>query len=90
MSRHFTKWSTISYAVSVLGVLGSMPATFGVPLSLGGPASTVWAWLVGSIMASIISASGKNMPQPGDSVLSIIVAELVSAYPTAGGSEFSP
>ncbi|KAH8593803.1 amino acid/polyamine transporter I [Bisporella sp. PMI_857] len=73
LSRHFTKWSTISYAVSVLGVLGSMPATFGVPLSLGGPASAVWAWFVGSIMASIISAS---------------VAELVSAYPTAGGMYF--
>src|SRR4051812_35262195 len=53
----------MSYAVSVLGVLGSMPATFGVPLSLGGPAAAVWAWLVGSLMASCISASGKMPPQ---------------------------
>ncbi|KAE8448681.1 hypothetical protein EG329_008896 [Mollisiaceae sp. DMI_Dod_QoI] len=73
LSRHFTKWSTLSYAISVLGVLGSVPATFGSPLSLGGPAASVWAWFVGSVMASCISAS---------------VAELVSAYPTAGGMYF--
>ena len=58
MKRHFNQWSILSYAVSVLGVLGSQPATFGVPLSLGGPASAVWAWLIGSIMASFTSASG--------------------------------
>jgi hypothetical protein len=58
MNRHFNQWSILSYAVSVLGVLGSQPATFGVPLSLGGPAGAVWAWLIGSIMASFTSASG--------------------------------
>jgi hypothetical protein len=63
LARHFTRWSTLSYAVSVLGVLGSVPATFGIPLSLGGPASTVWAWLIGSLMASCISASGM-FPSP--------------------------
>ncbi|PBP23615.1 amino acid transporter [Diplocarpon rosae] len=73
LTRHFTRWSTLSYAISVLGVLGSVPATFGSPLSLGGPASSVWAWFVGSLMASCISSS---------------VAELVSAYPTAGGMYF--
>ncbi|KAA8566245.1 hypothetical protein EYC84_008845 [Monilinia fructicola] len=73
LRRHFSKWSTLSYAVSVLGVLGSVPATFGNPLSLGGPAASVWAWLFGSIMAQIISSS---------------VSELVSAYPTAGGMYF--
>ncbi|PQE26585.1 Amino acid polyamine transporter I protein [Rutstroemia sp. NJR-2017a BBW] len=73
LRRHFSKWSTLSYAVSVLGVLGSVPATFGSPLSLGGPAASVWAWLIGSVMAQIISSS---------------VSELVSAYPTAGGMYF--
>ncbi|TEY55058.1 hypothetical protein BOTCAL_0233g00010 [Botryotinia calthae] len=73
LRRHFSKWSTLSYAVSVLGVLGSVPATFGSPLSLGGPAASVWAWLFGSVMAQIISSS---------------VSELVSAYPTAGGMYF--
>ncbi|KAH6677091.1 amino acid permease-domain-containing protein [Halenospora varia] len=73
MSRHFNQWSILSYAVSVLGVLGSQPATFGTPLSLGGPAAAVWAWLIGSVMASFTAAS---------------VSELVSAYPTAGGMYF--
>ncbi|TVY23697.1 putative amino-acid permease [Lachnellula hyalina] len=73
MSRHFNQWSILSYAVSVLGVLGSVPATYGTPLSLGGPAAAVWAWFIGSIMASFTSAS---------------VSELVSAYPTAGGMYF--
>lgn len=41
MSRHFNQWSILSYAVSVLGVLGSQPASFGTPLSLGGPAGAV-------------------------------------------------
>jgi hypothetical protein len=58
LHREFTKWSTVSYAISILGVLGSQPATYGVPLSLGGPATAVWAWFVGSIMAYVIASSG--------------------------------
>lgn len=37
---------------------------------VGGPATAVWCWLIGSVMALAIGSS---------------VAELVSAYPTAGG-----
>ncbi|KAF1963626.1 amino acid transporter [Byssothecium circinans] len=70
LQRHFSRWSTVSYAISILGVLGSVPATFGSPMSSGGPATAVWAWMIGSIMAYLIASS---------------VAELVSAYPTAGG-----
>lgn len=73
LRREFSKWSTISYAISILGVLGSVPATFGSPLSAGGPATAVWCWLIGSCMAMCIGSS---------------VAELVSAYPTAGGMYF--
>ncbi|KAJ5552129.1 hypothetical protein N7494_001507 [Penicillium frequentans] len=73
LRREFSKWSTISYAISILGVLGSVPATFGSPLSVGGPATAVWCWLIGSCMAMCIGSS---------------VAELVSAYPTAGGMYF--
>ncbi|OAL75231.1 amino acid permease [Trichophyton violaceum] len=51
----------------------SVPATFGQPLSAGGPATAVWCWLIGSVMAMCIGSS---------------VAELVSAYPTAGGMYF--
>lgn len=70
LQRHFSRWSTVSYAISILGVLGSVPATFGSPIKAGGPATAVWAWFIGSIMAYCIASS---------------VAELVSAYPTAGG-----
>ena len=59
LRREFTKWSTVSYAISILGVLGSQPATYGVPLSLGGPATAVWAWFIGSIMAYVIASSGQ-------------------------------
>ncbi|CAK3905031.1 amino acid permease like [Lecanosticta acicola] len=73
LRRRFNRWSTVSYAISVLGVLGSQPATYGTPISVGGPATAVWAWAIGSVMAYIIASS---------------VAELVSAYPTAGGMYF--
>ncbi|KAK0338205.1 polyamine transporter tpo5 [Friedmanniomyces endolithicus] len=73
LKREFNKWSTVSYAISLLGVLGSQPATYGVPISLGGPATAVWAWFIGSVMAMVIASC---------------VAELVSAYPTAGGMYF--
>ena len=49
----------MSYAISILGVLGSVPATFGSPMNAGGPATAVWAWFIGSIMAYCIASSGK-------------------------------
>ncbi|OKL60303.1 hypothetical protein UA08_04340 [Talaromyces atroroseus] len=73
LRREFSKWSTISYAISILGVLGSVPATFSYPLAAGGPGAAVWCWFIGSCMAMCIGSS---------------VAELVSAYPTAGGMYF--
>ncbi|KAI9801719.1 MAG: hypothetical protein M1833_002401 [Piccolia ochrophora] len=73
LRREFSKWSTVSYAISILGVLGSVPATFNSPISAGGPATAVWCWFIGSFMAMCIASS---------------VAELVSAYPTAGGMYF--
>ena len=48
----------MSYAISILGVLGSVPATIGSPLSSGGPATAVWAWFIGSVMAMCIASSG--------------------------------
>lgn len=58
LRREFTRWSTVSYAISILGVLGSQPATYGIPISLGGPATAVWAWFIGSIMSFVIASSG--------------------------------
>lgn len=58
LRREFNKWSTVSYAISILGVLGSVPATFGSPISSGGPGTAVWAWFIGSVMAMCIASSG--------------------------------
>ncbi|MCJ1398721.1 hypothetical protein MMC11_001922 [Xylographa trunciseda] len=56
--REFTRLSTISFAISILGVLGSVPATIGSPLMAGGPATAVWCWFFGSCMAMCIAGSG--------------------------------
>ncbi|KAE8454010.1 hypothetical protein EG329_007786 [Mollisiaceae sp. DMI_Dod_QoI] len=71
--REFTRLSTLSYAISIMGVLGSVPATYAVPLSAGGPATAVWTWFTGTFFSMTIALS---------------IAELVSAYPTAGGMYF--
>ena len=42
--REFTRLSTLSYAISIMGVLGSVPATYAVPLSSAGPAAPIWCW----------------------------------------------
>ena len=42
--REFTRLSTLSYAISIMGVLGSVPATYSVPLSSAGPAAAIWCW----------------------------------------------
>lgn len=63
-----------------------MPATFGVPMTSGGPATCVWAWFIGSVMAYCIASSGMLSDfLISQSTNTRPVAELVSAYPTAGG-----
>ncbi|GAA6051568.1 hypothetical protein JCM3770_003476 [Rhodotorula araucariae] len=68
--REFTNLSTISFAFSIMGVASSVVTTFNTPFSLGGPASVVWCWFIGTIMCFCLGTS---------------IAELVSAYPTNGG-----
>ncbi|KAI1078910.1 amino acid permease, variant [Whalleya microplaca] len=53
--REFTRWSTISYAISILGVLGS--ASWESPLSAGGPTTAIWAWFSGSFFSLCIALS---------------------------------
>lgn len=57
-------------------------------MSSGGPATAVWAWFIGSIMAYCIASSGiilQLISSPLKLTTPSLVAELVSAYPTAGG-----
>ncbi|KAK4685837.1 choline transport protein, partial [Tremellales sp. Uapishka_1] len=68
--REFGNLETFSFAMSIMGMTSSIATTFTTPLSLGGFASVVWCWLAGSIFNISLAAS---------------IAEIVSAYPTAGG-----
>lgn len=69
-AREFKSFSTISYAFAIMGLVSSVATTFNSPFTLGGPAATVWTWAIGSCF---------NM------TLGLSIAELVSAYPSAGG-----
>ncbi|MCJ1358783.1 MAG: hypothetical protein MMC33_008783 [Icmadophila ericetorum] len=60
LRREFTKWSTISYVISILGVLGLVSATIGFPLAAGGPATAVWCWFIGPLMALCLASSGEG------------------------------
>ncbi|KAI5120886.1 hypothetical protein M0805_002986 [Coniferiporia weirii] len=70
LRKEFTNFSTISFAMGILGCAASIASTINTPLLYGGPATAVWAWFMGSFGCLAIAAS---------------VAELVSAYPTSGG-----
>lgn len=69
-AREFRSFSTFSYACSIMGLISSVTTTFNTPFSYGGPATTVWAWFLGSVMNVSLGAA---------------IAELVSAYPSSGG-----
>ncbi|KAF5314307.1 hypothetical protein D9619_011759 [Psilocybe cf. subviscida] len=68
--REFTNLATISFAFSIMGLCSSIATTFNTPLTLGGPASVVWCWILGATMCFTLGSS---------------IAEIVSAYPTCGG-----
>ena len=48
LNREFTSWSTISFALSILGCVASIASTFNTPLLYGGPGAAVWSWFLGS------------------------------------------
>ncbi|KAL8278920.1 hypothetical protein RQP46_008589 [Phenoliferia psychrophenolica] len=68
--REFSRFSTISFAFSVMGVTSSIAATFNTPMLYGGPASVVWCWFIGTFGCFCLGTS---------------IAEIISAYPTDGG-----
>ena len=70
-SREFKSLSTISFAFSIMGLVSSVATTFNTPFLFGGgPASTVWAWFMGSCFNLCLATS---------------IAEIISAYPSSGG-----
>ncbi|GAA6034140.1 hypothetical protein JCM8097_000715 [Rhodosporidiobolus ruineniae] len=68
--REFGNLSTISFALSIMGVAGTVASTLDTPLLSGGPASVVWCWFIGTCMCMCLGLS---------------IAEIISAYPTNGG-----
>ncbi|KAJ7270762.1 amino acid permease [Mycena haematopus] len=68
--REFSNLATISFAFSIMGLCSSIATTFNTPLDAGGPASVVWAWILGACMCFTLGSS---------------IAEIVSAFPTCGG-----
>ena len=76
-----------------MGVLGSVPATYSSPFSAGGAATPIWTWFAGTFLSLTIALSGMLIRTKGNSRFGLqltmrIVAELCSAYPTAGGMYF--
>ncbi|KAF9649526.1 APC amino acid permease [Thelephora ganbajun] len=68
--REFSNLATISFAFSIMGLCSSVATTFNTPLSLGGPSSVTWCWILGATMCFTLGSS---------------IAEIVSAFPTCGG-----
>ncbi|KAK7055381.1 APC amino acid permease [Favolaschia claudopus] len=68
--REFSNLATISFAFSIMGLCSSIATTFNTPLTLGGPSTVVWAWILGATMCFTLGSS---------------IAEIVSAFPTCGG-----
>ncbi|KAI0028728.1 APC amino acid permease [Vararia minispora EC-137] len=68
--REFSNLATISFAFSIMGLCSSVATTFNTPLLTGGPASVTWCWILGATMCFTLGTS---------------IAEIVSAFPTAGG-----
>ena len=77
LRKEFTNFSTISFALGILGLArlhfptrtslifvlslyscsASIASTFNTPILLGGPATAVWAWFLGSFGCIAIGAS---------------------------------
>ncbi|KAJ7160934.1 amino acid permease [Mycena filopes] len=68
--REFSNLATISFAFSIMGLCSSIATTFNTPLTLGGPSTVVWCWILGATMCFTLGSS---------------IAEIVSAFPTCGG-----
>ncbi|KAJ7756206.1 amino acid permease [Mycena metata] len=68
--REFSNLATISFAFSIMGLCSSIATTFNTPLTLGGPSTVVWCWILGACMCFTLGSS---------------IAEIVSAFPTCGG-----
>src|SRR5437016_9940862 len=70
LSRRMSGFSNFAISFSIICILAGGITTFQVAFSAGGAFSVAIGWLIGGVFALIVSAS---------------VAQIASAYPTAGG-----
>lgn len=68
--REISLFVQTSFAFSTMAILPSWMVTFGPCLSSGGPAALFWGWLIVSTFVICIALS---------------MAEVISAFPLAGG-----
>ncbi|THH17487.1 hypothetical protein EW146_g3330 [Bondarzewia mesenterica] len=55
--REFSNLATISFAFSIMGLCSSIATTFNTPLTLGGPSSVTWCWILGAAMCFTLGIS---------------------------------
>ncbi|KAL2161694.1 hypothetical protein VTH06DRAFT_8256 [Thermothelomyces fergusii] len=67
--REFSAWSSFSFAMSICAIYGSIMSSWIYGLQAGGAAAIMWSWIIGGAGSLLIALS---------------LAELCSAYPTAG------
>lgn len=48
LNREFSSWSTLSFALSIIGCVSSIASIFNTPLLYGGPGAAIWSWFLGS------------------------------------------
>jgi amino acid transporter len=70
LARRMRGFSNFAISFSIICILAGGITTFHVALSSGGPFSVTVGWLIGGLFALVVSAS---------------LAQIASAYPTAGG-----
>ena len=70
LSRRMHGFSNFAISFSIICILAGGITTFHVALSSGGPFSVTVGWVIGGLFALVVSCS---------------LAQIASAYPTAGG-----
>ena len=70
LDRSWSSFSNFAISFSIVSILTGGLASYGIGLANGGPITMAWGWPLVSVMVLLVGLS---------------MAELASAYPTAGG-----
>ncbi|MEW5318750.1 MAG: hypothetical protein WDW38_009945 [Sanguina aurantia] len=71
LKRNLTAFSNFATSFSIISIMVAISGTYGsVALTYGGPVGAIWGWVIVSFMSMTVALS---------------MAEICSAFPTAGG-----